>query len=96
MVRIPRATSSSPVTSSPNITLTCTGDGSYAFGQVWRDTLHIGNLTVANATIEDAQYVSPSIIWDQAMSWRFRTGHRLAQRGVSPAADHPGQASPSP
>ncbi len=65
------------------VSLTGTGDGSYAFGGVWHDTIQLGNITIGNATIEDAQYVSPSIVYDASLSGIFGLAIDLGSR-VSP------------
>ena len=69
-------------TSSHSRFLTGTGDGSYAFGEVWHDTIQLGNITIGNATIEDAQYVSPSIMYDAYLSGIFGLAIGLGSRVI--------------
>ncbi|OAA57501.1 aspartic proteinase [Niveomyces insectorum RCEF 264] len=44
------------------------GDGSYAGGSVYRDTVRLGELVLPNVTVEAATYVSRSLAADVAMS----------------------------
>ncbi|CAK7203053.1 hypothetical protein SEUCBS139899_005782 [Sporothrix eucalyptigena] len=44
------------------------GDGSYAGGGIYRDTVQIGNVTLHNATVESATAVSRSLTTDPVMS----------------------------
>ena len=44
------------------------GDGSYAGGGIYRDTVSIGNITLLNATVESATAVSRSLTTDPVMS----------------------------
>ncbi|CAK7272059.1 hypothetical protein SEPCBS57363_004939 [Sporothrix epigloea] len=44
------------------------GDGSYAGGGIYRDTVQIGNVTLYNATVESATAVSRSLTTDPVMS----------------------------
>ncbi|EFX06615.1 aspartic proteinase [Grosmannia clavigera kw1407] len=52
-----------------NVTWAITyGDGSYAGGAVYRDTVSLGNITLLNATVESATAVSRSLTTDAVMS----------------------------
>ncbi|CAK7275486.1 hypothetical protein SEPCBS119000_006715 [Sporothrix epigloea] len=44
------------------------GDGSYASGNIYRDTVQIGNVAIHNATVESATTVSLSLTTDPVMS----------------------------
>ncbi len=58
-------TSSNVANASWSITY---GDGSYAGGGIYRDTVQIGNVTMYNATVESATSVSRSLTKDAVMS----------------------------
>ena len=44
------------------------GDGSFAAGTVYRDSLQIGDLTLHNSTVQSASHVSPDMVSDPVMS----------------------------
>ncbi|KAH8900885.1 acid protease [Thozetella sp. PMI_491] len=44
------------------------GDGSYAYGQAWKDTIRFANITIDDVIVEDASFVSPTILSDENLS----------------------------
>ena len=51
--------------------LTCApapGDGSYASGSVWKDTVLLGNISIPDVIVESAVTVSRSMVTDQVLS----------------------------
>jgi aspergillopepsin I len=44
------------------------GDGSYASGSVWKDTVLLGNISIPNAIVESAVTVSRSMVTDTVLS----------------------------
>lgn len=61
----------------PPLTLRPLGDGSSAYGGVYRDVVTLANITVHNATVESAISVSNSLIQDPYMDGIFGLAYRL-------------------
>ncbi|KAK3320538.1 aspartic peptidase domain-containing protein [Cercophora scortea] len=60
------------------------GDGSAAYGNVWRDTITIAGVSIFNATIETAVEVSRSIVDDPYMCGVFGLGFSLPSQITPP------------
>ncbi|KAK5661333.1 hypothetical protein OQA88_11228 [Cercophora sp. LCS_1] len=59
------------------------GDGSFAYGDAWKDTVTVDGIEVKNAVVESAAVVSDLIAYDQAISGIFGLAYKLPSE-VSP------------
>ncbi|KAL2265809.1 hypothetical protein VTJ83DRAFT_6909 [Remersonia thermophila] len=99
--RIFHINASSTAQQVPNATWYITyGDGSAAWGRVYRDVINLANLTFVNATIESASAVSASLAADRDLDGVFGLAYNLSsqtsprQPGVLAAALLPRLAAP--